>query len=69
MVEDALGEPADNLEPLIVDVLQHELVHGQTVAAQMKTFDQLWRIRAAAADDRNLYPHSAASYARICGNC
>jgi hypothetical protein len=35
----------------------------------MKTFDQLRRVGAAAADDRNLYPHTAASYARICGNC
>jgi hypothetical protein len=34
-----------------------------------KSFDQLGRVSAAAADNGHFYRHDAASYAKIEGNC
>ena len=69
LLENAPRQPPDHLEPLVVDVVQDELVDRQAVASRVESFDQLRRVCAAAADDCNLDAHSAASYARICGNC
>ena len=69
LLKDAPSQAADDLQPLVIDVVKHQLVDWQPVAAGLKTFDELWGVSAAAADDRNLYAHCAASYARICGNC
>ena len=51
------GEPADDLEPLGIDVEQDELVDRQAVGAAGDALDQLGRVGAAAADDRELDAH------------
>ena len=55
--EHPLGEPADDLEPLGVDVEQGELVDRQAVGAAREAVDELGRVGAAAADDRELQAH------------
>ena len=51
------GEPADDLEPLGIDVEQDQLVDRQAVRAAREALDQLRRVRAPAADDRDLGAH------------
>ena len=50
--EHPLREPADDVEPLGVDVVQRELVHGE--AREVR--DELGRVRRARADDGELHP-------------
>ena len=49
-------EPADDLEPLRVDVLQDELRHVEPLALAREPGDELRRVGRAAADDRDLHP-------------
>ena len=49
--------------------MQDELADGQPVGVLEKSFDELGRVGAAAADNRHFYRHDAASYAKIGGNC
>ena len=69
LLQDPARQPTDDFEALVIDVMKDKLVHGQTVAAEVKTFDQLGRVGAAATDDRDLHAHTAAWYVRICANC
>ena len=62
LLEDPASESTDDFEPLIVDVVQDELVEGQAVTSRMEAFDQLWGVGAAAADDRDLYPHEVRAF-------
>ena len=55
------GEAADDLEPLGVDVEQDELVDPDAVVAAREALDELRRVRAAAADDRELQAHLASA--------
>ena len=57
--EHPLGQPADDFAALGVDVVERELVDRQAVAAVGETVDELGRVRATAADDRDLEAHSA----------
>ena len=54
----ALGQGADDVEPLSVDVEQHQLVHRETVTAGHESLDELRRVRAASTDDRDLHTHA-----------
>ncbi len=45
-----------------VDVVEHELVDRQHLAAQPDAFDELGRVGAAAADDRDLDAHQHPPY-------
>src|SRR5438477_4414872 len=56
-LQDATRQPADYVEPLVIDVVKDELVDRQAVAPGVESLDQLRRIRAAAADHCNFYPH------------
>ena len=55
-LEHPSGEPADDLEPLGVDVLQHELRHVEPLALAREPGHELRRVGRAAADDRDLHP-------------
>ena len=66
--QDASSQSADDLESLVIDVVQDQFVDWEPVAPGVEALDQLRGVGAAAADDRNLYAHSGASYARICAN-
>ena len=59
-VEHPAGEPADDLGALGIDVEQDELVDREAVAADGDALDQLRRVGAAAADDRDLDAHPAS---------
>ena len=50
--EHPLGERADDLEPLRIDVLQRDLVDVELREVR----DELGRVRRAGADDRELHP-------------
>ena len=63
--EDATREAAHDLEPLRVDVQQHELVDRHALAAREKALDELRGVRAAATDNSDFYPHVGASYAKM----
>ena len=54
-VEDALGEPADDAQPVGRDVVQHQLTHVEQVGAAGEALDELGRVRAARADDGDLH--------------
>jgi hypothetical protein len=64
-VEDSFRETAHHVQALLVDVVQDKLVDRQSVAAEVKSFDQLGCVGAPAADHSNLHAHFAASYATI----
>ena len=49
-------QPADDLAPLRVDVVQHELAHVDPVALAREPGHELGRIRRPGADDRDLHP-------------
>ena len=55
--EHAPREPADDVEPLAVDVVQRELVHRQPRQVR----DELGRVRRARADDVELHPLTPVS--------
>ena len=55
-VEHPLRESADDLEPLGVDVVQHELAHVDRLALAAEARDELRRVGGAGADDRDLHP-------------
>ncbi len=55
--EHAPREPADDVEPLAVDVVQRELVHRQPRQVR----DELGRVRRAGADDGELHPFTPVS--------
>ena len=55
------SEPADDLAPLGVDVVQDELPHTDPVALAREPRDELRRVRRAAADDRDLHPFTPVS--------
>jgi hypothetical protein len=63
--EDAPRETTHDLEPLRVDVQEHELAHRQASSAREKALDELRGVRAAATDDGDFYPHVGAWYAKI----
>ena len=56
--EHALGERADDLEALRIDVQEHELVHREPIAAGDEPLDELRGVGAAAADHRDLHTHA-----------
>src|SRR4029077_17710547 len=66
--EDPAREPAHDVEPLRVDVQQHELVDRKALAAHKKTLDQLRGVGAAATDNGDFYPHVGAWYAKMGAN-
>ena len=49
--EDPLRQPADELEPVLVRVDQHQLVDRQRVLQPGEAVDQLRRVRRPATDD------------------
>ncbi len=55
LVQDALREAADDVEPLGVGVEQHQLLDGQHVAEPCQAVDQLGRVRRSASDDGELH--------------
>ena len=59
--EHARGKAADDLAPLHVDVVQHELAHVDAVALAREARHELRRVRRAAADDRDLQPFTPVS--------
>jgi len=54
-----LAKPADDLQPIRVDVEQHQLVDRQTLAMREKPFDELRRVGAASATTAIFTPTSA----------
>ncbi len=54
-----LREPAHDLQPVQVDVVEHELLDWQAVATVGEPFDQLGCVGAAAADDGDLDAQSS----------
>src|SRR5262249_56747381 len=54
-VEHALGEPADNLAPLGVDVVQDDVREVEPLTLARETGDELRRVRRATADDGELH--------------
>ena len=60
-VEHALREPADDLAPLRVDVVQHELADVDALALARQARHELRRVRRAAADDGDLHPLTPVS--------
>ena len=56
-IEHPLGEAADDLEPVGVRVEQDELIDRQAVGPAHEAVDQLRRVGAAPADDRDLGAH------------
>ena len=59
-VQHPAGEPADDLGAVRIGVEQDELVDREAVAADGDALDQLRRVGAAAADDRDLDAHAAS---------
>ena len=55
-LEHPSGEPADDFQPLRVDVLQGELRHVEPSALTREPGHELRRVGRAAADDRDLHP-------------
>ena len=55
------GQPADDLAPLGVDVVQHELAHVEPVALAPQAGHQLGRVGRPAADHRDLHPFTPVS--------
>ena len=60
-VEHALREPTDDLAPLGVDVLQHELGHVDALTLAREPRHELGRVGRAAADDGDLHPFTPVS--------
>jgi hypothetical protein len=56
-VEHPLGEPAHDLEPLGIHVQERDLVDRHAIRPAREPVDQLRRVGAAAADDRELQAH------------
>jgi hypothetical protein len=54
-VEHPCRKTANDLSPLGVDVLEHELVEVEVLALPCQAGDQLGRIRGAAPDDCELH--------------
>ena len=52
--QDPGGEPADDVQPALVDVVQDDLGDAQPLGAQAEALDQLGGVGAAAADNRDL---------------
>ncbi len=59
-VEHPASEPADDLDAVRIGVEQDELVDREAVAANGDALDQLRRVGASAADDRDLDAHPAS---------
>jgi len=55
--EHALRQTAHDREPLRVDVEEGDLVDLDAVGSPGEAVDELWRVRAAASDDRQLEAH------------
>ena len=64
--QDALGEPADDLAPLLARVEQDEIVDDHPVLDVAQAVDQLGGVRAPAADDDHLGAHAAQRNIRPC---
>jgi hypothetical protein len=62
LVGHPVREAADDLQPLRVDVVEHELVDRQPVVAADEALDELRRVRAATAHDRDLDAHAASDH-------
>ena len=54
-------QPADDLAPLGVDVVQDQLANVEPVALAREPGHELGRVRRAAADDRDLHPLTPVS--------
>ena len=59
--EHALGQAADHLQALRVDVVEHELAHVEARALAREPGHQLGRVGRAGADDRDLHPFTPVS--------
>jgi len=55
----ALGERADDPQPLRIDVEQRELVHRKAVGTGDEALDQLGRVGAARTHHRDLHTHDS----------
>ena len=49
--------PEFAIRDVSLDVEEGQLVHRETVGAAGETLDELGRVRAAGADDRDLHTH------------
>ena len=52
--QDPPGQPTDDVQAALVDVVQHELGEAQALGPQPQPLDQLGGVRAAPADDCDL---------------
>jgi hypothetical protein len=59
-VQHAAREPGDDLQPLVVRVVQPEIIHVDAVAQPHEAVDHLRRVRRAGADDRELHAGTTA---------
>jgi hypothetical protein len=66
--ENAARKPADDFEPLRIDVEEHELINGEALAAHKETFDELRGVGAAPTHHRDFYAHDGAWYAKMVRN-
>jgi hypothetical protein len=64
--EHPAAEAGDRREPLLVRVVQPQLVHIDQVAKPDEPVDDLRRVRRAAADDRELHGSTSAFARAIC---
>ena len=64
--QDALGEPPDDLPPLVARVEQDEIVDDHPVLDVTQAVDQFRGVRAPAADDDHLGAHAAQRNIRPC---
>src|SRR5207247_4532245 len=60
-VEHPCRQTADDLSPLLVDVVEHEVAHVDAVTLVRQPRHELRRIRRAAADDCDLHPFTPVS--------
>ena len=61
LLQHARRHGADDLAPLAVDVVQHELAHRKPLALARDARDELRRVGRPGADDRDLHPFTPVS--------
>ena len=60
LAQDPLGQSADHVQPLPVDVVQHQLLHRQHVSAKPEALHQLGRVGASSPDHRHFHEPPAS---------